>query len=114
MSLDPIRPRKSQTAIRTRFESFPSYEILRQRVEKEPPFNPIEHKDKTRSRIASIFTWGFFILVSITLIGIPILTTFTGCNQPDFTIKDTMLVISGVVGGPFGFVLGHYFKSDSK
>lgn len=28
------------------------------------------------------------------------------------SLKDTLIVLSGVISGPFGFVLGHYFKSE--
>ena len=81
------------------------------KTEKEDKkFDPRKHKDQTRSKIALIFTWSYFILIALVVIGIPLYNIFFPDMKLD--IKDTLLVISSVIGGPFGFVVGYYFKGS--
>lgn len=79
---------------------------------KEQKFDPTKHKDETRSKIALIFTYGYFGLILITLVGIPIYNAYFSSNVIE--IKDTLLVVSSIVGGPFGFVVGYYFKGSEE
>lgn len=81
--------------------------------QEDKKFDPQKHKDETRSKIALIFTRSYFILIFITLVGIPFYNVFYPTLALD--IKDTLLVVSSIIGGPFGFVVGYYFKgSESK
>jgi len=80
---------------------------------KQPTFDPQKHKDETRATIAKIFTWSFFGLLAIILIGVPIYNLFAA-QERILDIKDTILVFSGVVGSPFGFVVGYYFKGSEE
>lgn len=50
-----------------------TYERVLKRSESKPvQFDPQEHKDKTRSKIALYFTIGYFALMSLVLVGIPV------------------------------------------
>lgn len=79
-------------------------------------FNPKEHKDKTRSSIAYAFTIAYFLLIGTALVGVPIYNRWVIHEDPQLVlnVKDVLLVISGVISGPFGFVLGYYFKGSEK
>jgi hypothetical protein len=60
-----------------------------------------------------IFTICFFGLVGIILIGVPAYNVLIkDCPQKILDLKDTLVIISSVVGGPFGFVIGYYFKGS--
>lgn len=88
------------------------FNLLLSKIRETPKFDPIQHKDQTRATIAKIFTWGFFFLVAVTLIGAPIYNALFPTSQID--MKDILVTISGVIGGPFGFVVGYYFKGSEK
>jgi hypothetical protein len=103
-------------------ENFPNvknyldlYEALSKKAETEtqPKFDPQKHKDTIRGYIAMTFTISFFALVVIILIGLPIYNILVkDCPQKILDLKDTLVIISSVVGGPFGFVIGYYFKGS--
>lgn len=90
--------------------------MLREVLERQkslPSFNPKEHKDKTRSTIALIFTYGYFGVIILGLVGVPIYNSIIACYSYDMQpldLKDTILVIGSILGSTFGFVLGYYFK----
>lgn len=77
------------------------------------PFNPQRHKDETRAMIAKTFTCGFFIIVAIILVGIPIYNLYAP-SQNVMDVKDMLIAVSSVIGGPFGFVVGYYFKGSEE
>lgn len=91
------------------------YDRLKSRAEEKKPqkFDPKQHKDQTRSTIAKIFTWAYFVLIGVALIGVPIYDLFVE-GEKILSLKDTLLVISSVIGGPFGFVVGYYFKGTEE
>ena len=95
-----------------------SYNRLFEKSKKEPPFNPKEHKDKTRSKIALHFTRYFFGLIAIALVGIPIYNLWVqnceDCIKNYLDIKETLLALSGIISAPFGFVVGYYFKGSEE
>lgn len=80
---------------------------------KQPKFDAKKHKDETRARIALWFTGGFFILLGTILILTPIYNIFLSPNNV-IPLKDILLVFSGVIGSPFGFVIGYYFKGSEE
>lgn len=94
------------------------YSEVKRLAESRKParFNPKEHKDKIRSRIAYTFTVAYFFLIAVTLIGVPVYNYWVVHVEPELilNVKDVLLVISGVISGPFGFVLGYYFKGSEK
>lgn len=74
-------------------------------------------RDTTRSRIAVAFTHGFFVILTLIICGVPVYNLAAlSLGQPSLVLelKDTLIVISGIISGPFGFVLGYYFKSSDK
>jgi hypothetical protein len=82
-----------------------------------PKFDPKEHKDKTRSKIAFAFTIGYFILMGASLIGVPIYNLFIyflfgESSTMTMQLRDVLLAVSGITSGPIGFVVGYYFKGS--
>ena len=73
-------------------------------------------QEKTRAKIAWTFTQIFLLLVIIALL-LPILInigfpkTFA---DPVETAKSLLTVISSVLAGPFGFIVGFYFKQNNE
>jgi hypothetical protein len=61
-------------------------------------------REDTRTFIARIFIWGFFLTVLILII----LTSFGKLDQT--SAKDYLIAI----GTPLGFVVGFYFKSVTQ
>lgn len=65
-------------------------------------------KENTRSRIAQIYVWAFFIVIGIVFA--------TGCCR-QFSVdeyKDMLITVSGVLSGPLGFIVGYYFKASKE
>ena len=92
---------------------------LSQKVEaSDKSFDPQEHKDKTRSKIAFAFTVGYFSLLATTLIGVPvynmIVLKIAGTSEVTLQLQDILLAISGITSGPIGFVVGYYFKGSEQ
>ena len=92
---------------------------LSQKVEaSDKSFDPQEHKDKTRSKIAFAFTVGYFALLATTLVGVPIynmvVLKITGVADVALELQDILLAISGITSGPIGFVVGYYFKGSEQ
>ena len=79
-------------------------------VDAPPSFNPIEHKDKASYTLAITVTWGFFILLLVTVVWVPLYNGFLG--KEVISLKDVLPIVGGLISSPFAFVLGHYFKSD--
>jgi len=84
-----------------------------ERVSTPPKFNPQQHKDETRANIALTFTWGFFFLVTAILVGAPIYNLAVPTEKM-LDVKDLLNAVSGVIGVPFGFVVGYYFKGSEE
>ena len=84
---------------------------LTDKTEVPSKFDPQQHKDETRSTIALIFTVCYFSLILIVLLGTPFYNHYFKDVDP-VNIKDALLAISSIVGGPFGFVVGYYFKGS--
>ena len=84
-----------------------------------PKFDPKEHKDKTRSRIAFTFTVGYFVLLGGSMLGVPlynlyVLSLFGERTEMVLQIRDVLLAVSGITSGPIGFVVGYYFKGSEN
>lgn len=65
-------------------------------------------KENTRSKIAQIYVWAFFIVIGIVFA--------TGCCR-QFSVdeyKDMLITVSGVLSGPLGFIVGYYFKASKE
>ncbi len=66
-------------------------------------------REDTRGKLAIYFVVGFF---SILVLGM-IIAAFNGGDKVA-SIKETLLVISGILSGPLGFVIGYYFRSKDQ
>lgn len=80
----------------------------------ESNFDYRRHEDETRSKIACIFTRAFFWIIALALILIPLYNWIIPSGTEALNLKDTLLVLSSIMGGPFGFVVGYYFKGSEK
>lgn len=69
-------------------------------------------QEQTRANIAKIFTYVFLLLVAIAMTG-PLIGnvirpgTF---SDPIDSAKTLLTVLASVLAGPFGFIVGFYFK----
>ena len=68
-----------------------------------------EHnRETTRSHIAKIYVYAFFITIGISFI-----VGLINCFKPkEYT--DLLITISGILSGPLGFIIGYYFKASQK
>ena len=65
-------------------------------------------KESTRTYIARLYVWAFFIVIGLVFI-----VGFIKCfSVNDF--KDMLVTISGVLSGPLGFIVGYYFKASKE
>lgn len=76
-----------------------------------PTVNLDEFRDQTRAEIARMFTHGFFISVFAVLVILPIYNALLNSN---LDIRELLLAVSSVLGTPFGFVIGYYFKGAKE
>lgn len=65
-------------------------------------------KENTRSKIAQLYVWAFFIVIGIVFL-IGIISCF---EVKDY--KDMLVTVSGVLSGPLGFIVGYYFKASKE
>lgn len=65
-------------------------------------------KESTRTYIAQLYVWAFFIVI-----GIVFLIGLIKCFSVD-EYKDMLVTISGVLSGPLGFIVGYYFKASKE
>lgn len=86
------------------------------------PYDSRPHTDKTRSKIAMIFVICYFALIVFTLLSAMIYDVYFWnacdseykCLDQLISVKDLLLAVMGYVGTPLGFVIGYYFKEQSK
>lgn len=69
-------------------------------------------QEATRAKIAWVFTQIFLLLVTTALILPTIISIgFPGTfDTPVATTKELVTLIASVLAGPFGFIVGFYFK----
>jgi hypothetical protein len=73
----------------------------------------IEHKrEQTRGHLATIFILGFFFMLASG--GLFIALSGDSTEIKVKLLQDVFLVISGVLSGPLGFVVGYYFRKQEE
>jgi len=73
-------------------------------------------QEETRAKIALTFTQVFLILVGLAMLG-PIVINLafpTTFGDPVETAKELLTTISSILAGPFGFIVGFYFKKTNE
>ena len=65
-------------------------------------------KESTRTYIAQLYVWAFFIVIGIVFF-IGLIKCFTVDEY-----KDMLVTVSGVLSGPLGFIVGYYFKASKE
>lgn len=67
-----------------------------------------QKRETTRSRIAIMYLSGFFLVLVIGMV-------FCWCFAREVSgVKDMLVVISGILSGPLGFIIGYYFKASKE
>lgn len=77
-------------------------------------FNVTASQEETRARIALYFTRAFLVLVGIAL-SAPFVLNFGFPQivpQPLQASKELVTILASVLAGPFGFIVGFYFKQN--
>jgi hypothetical protein len=76
-------------------------------------FSVVDKQEDTRGRLAQYYILGFFICI----IGVSILALLSkpadGKTAID-NLKDSIILVSGVLSGPLGFVIGFYFRKSDQ
>lgn len=75
------------------------------------PIDGDNSPDVTRTKLASYYLWGFFIVIGSCFLFAFIRST---CECSIRDLKDLLLTASGILSGPLGFVFGYYFKNGEK
>lgn len=70
--------------------------------------NSENKKESTRTYIAQLYVWAFFIVIGIVFV-VGLIKCF---NVDEF--KDMLVTVSGVLSGPLGFIVGYYFKASKE
>jgi hypothetical protein len=77
-------------------------------------FNISASQEETRASIAQLFTRAFLFLVGVALVA-PFLANYALPDvvpQPISASKELVTVLASVLAGPFGFIVGFYFKQN--
>ena|SRR3989344_4162710 len=72
-------------------------------------------QENTRAKIALYFTYFFLFMVALTVV-IPFVIYFlqpTVFPNPIDGAKDLLTLLTSVLAGPFGFIVGFYFKQNN-
>lgn len=78
-------------------------------------FNVKASQEGTRARIALNFTNIFLLLVALSILAPFIVYLFLPQNfsQPLESAKELVTILASVLAGPFGFIVGFYFKQNT-
>lgn len=74
-----------------------------------------QSQEQTRAKIALWFTYVFLFLVSLSVL-LPFALHMTRNDlfpQPIEAVKELTTTIASILAGPFGFIVGFYFKKGS-
>lgn len=77
-------------------------------------FNVTAAQEGTRAKIALFFTQMFLLLVVASLLApfVFYLIAPETAPQPLASSKELVTIMASVLGGPFGFIVGFYFKQN--
>lgn len=85
-------------------------------VDTAEPYNPKKQEDTTRSKLALIFVWGYFIILGagifLVLVNNILVEYLKLKPEVLIDIKDFIPMITSAIGTSLGFVVGYYFKSS--
>jgi hypothetical protein len=82
--------------------------------QRKPSFDHLEHTDKSRKHIAFVFVYGYIAIVAIIIVGVPLYNALA-LHRPDtLELDKTLAQVGALIGSPLGFVVGYYFKEDSR
>ena len=77
-------------------------------------FNHLEHTDKSRKHIAYVFVYGYIILVSVIVVGVPLYNWLILGDPKQLELDKILAQVGALIGSPLGFVVGYYFKEDAR
>jgi len=73
-------------------------------------------QEDTRAKIAVTFTQSFLVIIGVCLF-LPFLLKAVSINifpNPMETAKDLITTTASILSGPFGFIVGFYFKQSTN
>jgi len=77
-------------------------------IDTDKNINSDARKETTRTYIAQLYVWAFFIVIAVVFI-VGLLMSFSVDEY-----KDMLVTVSGVLSGPLGFIVGYYFKASKE
>lgn len=83
-------------------------ELVRQ-TEAPHIFDPQQHKDETRAKIALFVVKAYFYLIGAVLIGVPLYNLKVDAEHI-LSVETLVSTLASATSGIFGFVVGYYFK----
>lgn len=90
--------------------------IARKEVDTTEPYNAKKQEDTTRSKLALVFVWGYFIILGAGILAVLInnfvVEYFKLKPETLINLKDFIPLITSAIGTSLGFVVGYYFKSS--
>jgi hypothetical protein len=81
---------------------------------KKPNFNHLEHTDKSRKHIAFVFVYGYIVIVTLIVVGVPIYNWLALGQSNALELDKILAQVGALIGSPLGFVVGYYFKEDIR
>lgn len=81
-----------------------------------PNFNIPVSQEETRAKIALYFTFIFLFLISVALF-LPFVANAMSPGafvDPIESAKNLVTILASVLAGPFGFIVGFYFKQENN
>jgi len=82
----------------------------------KPPFNVAASQESTRANIAKAFSFFFMTMVFLALVG-PFIVNAVAPEtfaNPIEDAKNLATTVASILGGPFGFIVGYYFKQNDS
>jgi len=96
-------------------DSAPPRESLGRLEEKYTlPFDHRKHKDTKRAHIAFVFVYGYMIIVTLIILGVPFYNWWILSSPTPLDLDKTLAQAGSLLGTPLGFVVGYYFKEDKE
>lgn len=80
----------------------------------KPTFDHLEHTDKSRRHIAFVFVYGYIITVGVIILGVPLYNWLAIHQTQSLELEKVLAQVGALIGSPLGFVVGYYFKEDSR
>ncbi len=88
-----------------------------EKIAKKKPeltFSHLEFTDRSRKHIALVFVYGYIIAITIVVVCVPLYNWLALNNPEALDLEKIMAQLGAMIGSPLGFVVGYYFKEETK